>query len=66
MLTIKGYRTVIFAVILAILGAAQVLLPNLQGVITPELYGYITFGIGVMIAGLRAVTTTPLGKRDTQ
>jgi hypothetical protein len=58
----KGYRTVFIAALVAIVGALQgldwvALIPN-----NPQAVGYITMGIGVVFAGLRAITDSPLGK----
>jgi hypothetical protein len=61
---IKGYKTVSFAVAVSALGAAQTLLPSVQAVITPDVYGYLTISIGVVVAALRTVTTTPLGGQN--
>lgn len=54
----KGYRTLIFAVLLAAAGALQATFPALQAHITPELYGYATVAIAVIVGVLRAVTDT--------
>lgn len=58
---LKGYRTLIFSVALAIVGALQgldwaSLLPD-----NPQAVGWVITVIGVTAAALRAVTTGPLG-----
>jgi hypothetical protein len=57
-------KTIRFAVVLAILGAAQVYLPALEDIITPKEYGYATFIVAILVAGLRVATTKPLSDRD--
>jgi hypothetical protein len=53
-------KTIIFGILVAMLGAAQTYLPELQGIVGPEVYGKLTFGIGVIVAALRVATTTDL------
>lgn len=53
-------KTMIFALLLAMFGALQATLPALDGVISQGAYGYITVATGVIVAGLRVVTTQPL------
>jgi xanthine/uracil permease len=42
------------------LGAAQASLGLFTSVLTPKVYGIVVMVIGVLYAGLRAVTTQPL------
>lgn len=56
----KGYRTLIFAVLLAAFGAVQATLPAVQKFMTPEMYGLTSVGIAVVVAVLRVVTSTPI------
>jgi hypothetical protein len=57
----KGYKTIVFAVLLAAFSAALVVMPTLQAVLSPTMYGYLLMGVSVAVAVLRAITTTPLG-----
>jgi hypothetical protein len=53
-------KTMIFAMLLAMLGAAQSTLGLFNGVLTPETYGVLTMAVSVGVAALRVVTTTPI------
>lgn len=57
----KGYRTLTFALLLGIFGAVEATLPGLQKLISPEMYGYGTVLVSVVVAVLRFVTTTAVG-----
>ena len=59
----KGWRTIIFSLIVAFLGVAEVtdwaeLVPN------GPAKGWVLLCIAVAIAWLRVITTTPLGKSE--
>ena len=56
-------KTINFSVILGICGVLQANLPALQGVISPAAYGWSMLGIAVVVAGLRALTTTSLAEK---
>jgi hypothetical protein len=56
-------KTINFALLLAALGAAQANLPMVQAFVTPEVYGYLTLAIAVVVAVLRAITTKPLSEK---
>lgn len=58
----KGYRTLIFAALLAAFGAAQVALPAVHELIAPAVYGWATLAISVVVAVLRILTTTPVAE----
>jgi hypothetical protein len=60
----KGYKTIALSAAVAAFGAAQATIPTLQAMITPEVYGYISVGIGIAYAALRSVTNTALGKSE--
>jgi hypothetical protein len=53
-------RTMWFALLLVIFGALEAGFPYLQSVIDPQYYGVILVAIGVIVAILRFVTTTPI------
>ena len=57
-------KTMNFAVLLAAFGAAQANLPAVQEFVTPERYGYVTLGIAVVVAVLRAITTSSLAGKS--
>lgn len=50
-------RTIIFSGLLAVLGAAQMALPDLRNSVSAEAYGWITMAIAVAVAWLRFITT---------
>lgn len=57
---LQGYRTIIVAIAVTVFGALAAvdwvtLLHN------PRTAGYVVAGIGVVMAALRLVTTTPVG-----
>lgn len=56
-------KTMCFALLLAVFGAAQVNLHQLQEVISPAAFGYINMAIAVVVAALRTVTTTSLSDK---
>ncbi len=56
-------KTINFAVILAVFGAAQISLPAIQGFIPAEAFGWITLVVSMAVAALRAVTTKPLQEK---
>lgn len=58
----KGYRTIILAVLVAVVGALQgldwvKLIPD-----HPQTVGYIVSALGIAFGTLRYVTNTPIGK----
>ena len=58
----KGYKTLAFAVVTAIvplLGMAEILV-----LIPPEYVPHYMLAVAIATAGLRFVTTTPIGKDD--
>lgn len=58
----KGYRTLIFAMLLAAFGALQLALPGVQQHIDPQWYGWIFLAVSVIVAVLRVITSTPMLK----
>lgn len=56
-------KTINFAAVLAMFGAAQANLQALQEIISPAAYGYLTIVFAVVVALLRAVTTQPLSEK---
>ena len=56
-------KTIDFALVLGIFGAAQANLPALQDAISPTLYGWLTFAAAIVVAGLRVVTKEPLSEK---
>lgn len=53
-------KTIKFGLAVTLLGAAQTFLPQVQGLLTPDLYGIITAAIGVTVVGLRYATSEGL------
>lgn len=58
----KGYKTIIFAVVIAVIGALEAF--DWTNIISGDSAGFIIMGIGVLMGWLRKVTTTALG--DTE
>ena len=56
-------KTIQFALLLALFGAAQANLAVVRDFIEPEQYGWVTFGIALIVAALRAVTTTSIANK---
>jgi hypothetical protein len=56
-------KTLMFAALLAAFGAAQSTLPAVRDFVSPDLYGYITLAVAVLVAVLRVVTTKPLSEK---
>lgn len=49
-----------FALLLALFAGALQNLPQLQGELSPTAYNYILFGVAVIVAVLRQVTSQPV------
>lgn len=60
----KGYRTLLFALLLAVAGAVQATLPAVQKYVTPELYGWATMGVAVLVAIFRIATDTAVMQKE--
>lgn len=56
-------KTINFALLLGAFGAAQANLPAVQSLVSPESYGWLTFGSAVVVAVLRVLTTKPLAEK---
>lgn len=56
-------KTINFALLLALFGAAQANLHAVQEFVKPELYGWITFGVAIVVGVLRVVTTQPISEK---
>jgi hypothetical protein len=61
---IKQSRTLDLAALTAIVGTLVVTLPQLQAIITPEVYGIAFVVLSVVQAWLRSKTTTPIGQKN--
>ena len=53
-------RTMIFAILLAVLGAIQTSLDFFTAYLNPQAMGVLTMLVGIAVAALRVITTTPL------
>jgi hypothetical protein len=60
----KGFKTMLFAALLAVFGALQVALPTVQASIRPDWYGWIMLAIAVAVALLRVITSSPVFNGD--
>lgn len=59
---LKGYKTLGFGLALTILGFLQGF--DFTTIISdPQVVGYVTSGIGVIVMVLRALTNTPVAKK---
>lgn len=56
-------KTMLFAILLSVLGAVEASLNLFADVLTPTTYGIITMVVGVIVGVLRIVTTTPLSEK---
>lgn len=56
-------RTMYFALALIGFGAIEQALPETQSLISPDMYGILTSGVGLIVAVLRWITTTDLGEK---
>ena len=56
-------KTMLFSLLLSILGAVQVAMEFFNSVLTPKMYGLVMLAIGVTIAVLRWVTSQPLDQK---
>jgi len=57
----KGWKTLLFALLLAIAGVLETF--DWVSIIPDGWVGPVTIGIGFIVAWLRKLTTTPLGKK---
>lgn len=55
--TVNKHKTLSTGVIIAIVGAAQMGLPQLQIVLPPAIYGAVGFVLGLAVAGIGAYNT---------
>lgn len=53
-------KTMWFSLLLVIFGAIEAGFPYLQTIIDPQYYGILLVGIGVVVAVLRFITTSPV------
>ena len=56
----KGWKTLLFAALLAIAGVIETF--NWTDVVSETWVGPVTIAVGFIVAWLRKVTTTPVGK----
>ncbi len=56
----KGYRTLIFAVLLALAGTLELQFKLLQPYMTPGRYAVASIAIAAVVAVLRVLTNTPV------
>lgn len=56
-------KTMIFALLLAVLGVIQASMDIFTPYLTPQAMGFITVLVGVAVAVLRVLTTMPLSNK---
>jgi hypothetical protein len=61
--TIFKSKTLMFALILAIFGVVEMNVKVFSVYMTPQMFGFFSIGISVIVAILRIVTTLPLDKK---
>ena len=54
---IANSKTMIFSVVLSILGVLQASMDTFTDYLTPHAIGFVTLGVGVIVAILRVLTT---------
>lgn len=59
----QGWRTLLFAALLAIAGVLETF--DWVTVIPEGWVGPVTIGIGILVAWLRKITTTPIGEKPS-
>jgi hypothetical protein len=62
-MTIFKSKTLMFALVLAIFGVVEMNVQVLSIYMTPQMFGFFSIGISVIVAILRIVTTLPLDKK---
>ena len=56
-------KTLMFALVLAIFGVVEMNVKVFSVYMTPQMFGFFSIGISVIVAVLRIVTTLPLDKK---
>ena len=56
-------KTIIFALLLAIFGAVEASMGTFSTYMTPEVFGFFSMGIGIVVAILRVLTTLPISEK---
>lgn len=64
MLTALKSRTIQFSILLAVLGVVQASSGVFAPYMTPQAYGIFTIVIGIVVAILRIITTTPILNKE--
>jgi hypothetical protein len=59
---LKGWRTIIVSILIAVVGVLQA--TDWATIVRPEHVGPTMLAISVLVAVLRAVTDTPVGRKD--
>jgi hypothetical protein len=58
----KGWKTMLVSIVIAVVGVLQS--ADWATIVSPQNVGPVMLGIGVLVAVLRAITSTPLGRRE--
>lgn len=56
-------KTILFALLLAVLGVLEINIKVFSQYMTPELFGWFSISISVIVAILRVLTTVPLSEK---
>jgi len=62
-MTIFKSKTLMFALILAVFGVVEMNVQAFSFYMTPQMFGFFSIGISIIVAVLRIVTTLPLDKK---
>jgi hypothetical protein len=60
--TIKGWKTMIVSAVLALVGVLQS--ADWATIVSPQHVGPAILGVAILVAVLRVVTDTPVGRKD--
>jgi membrane-anchored glycerophosphoryl diester phosphodiesterase (GDPDase) len=63
LIQIAKSKTMIFSIILSVIGVIQASTDFLSTIMSPHAFGYLTLVIGIIAAILRVVTTQPLSDK---
>ena len=60
---IKGWKTVVVSAVLAVVGVLQT--ADWATIVSPQRVGPTILGVAILVAVLRSVTDTPVGRRKS-
>ncbi len=60
--TLKGWKTMLVSLLIAVIGVLQA--TDWATIVRPDEVGPVMLGVGILVAVLRVVTTTPIGRKE--